>query len=401
MQSSEQCYTARCPQRAKPMSLPGEHSADLLKWEELLLARRWVCLLAHKAGCSTRLVKKYLRSPQEKKETKFRTIQGTALQMAIFLKMRITKDPNRRRSHPIPQRQLKIQSRKHMSGPLRSPASYHKPKKTAKVIEVELETYGFFPPVASPEAAQAGCPARGGSQEPRPQWGSRRAVPPWRRRHCTAPMWAEQPAAIGLRGEGSSKAKLGSPLSKKRPGPIGCGGSTAQARPKGESLNLNAAPEPQRGTPHLSLLQLTAAPHQGWPSPKQPKSWGWGHVWGPEKNIKAAVKRTRGLMQTPLRTAENTCWRNKSHSKLNGEAKQSLSLFLSLWEPVLWGEMIRKWALPMNTFLHTFSIWQQTVSSRSGGGAAGCPDAHSLFSSMLPAPAGGSCRQGNLANELV
>lgn len=46
-----------------------------------------------------------------------------------------------------------------MSGPLCSPASYHKPKKTAKVIEVEI--YGFFPPVASPEAAQAACPARG------------------------------------------------------------------------------------------------------------------------------------------------------------------------------------------------------------------------------------------------
>lgn len=108
MQSSEQCYTARCPQRAEPVSLPGEHSADLLKREELLLARWWVCLLAHEAVCSTRLVKKYLCSPQGKKETKFRTIQGTGLQTAIFLKRRITEDPNRRKSHPIPQRQLKI-----------------------------------------------------------------------------------------------------------------------------------------------------------------------------------------------------------------------------------------------------------------------------------------------------
>lgn len=101
----------------------GEHKAEVLKWEQLI-AWQMVELPtgAQKTVGSARLDQKSLNlSVLEKKGGKNPKLRETKPITSILLLKRTTEYANRKKSHPIPQKHLKIQSQKYMG----SPSTYH------------------------------------------------------------------------------------------------------------------------------------------------------------------------------------------------------------------------------------------------------------------------------------
>lgn len=83
----------------------------------------------------------------ERRGGKPKTIRKTKPTTTILLLKRLTEYANRKKSHPIPPKPLKIQSQKYMGSPLRLPVSCYKPKKALKIIDVNNDEVSnrFFP----------------------------------------------------------------------------------------------------------------------------------------------------------------------------------------------------------------------------------------------------------------